>query len=169
MVNKNNIVTLPQIFYKNSMLSFIGNFEAKFDEKGRVFVPSAYRKMLPDGERSRLAMRRSADEKHIVLYPEGVWQRQLEALRERLDEWNPQDQMLLAQFVADAEWLDFDSQGRVLLGKKHLQAIEASGEVIFVGMIDRIAVWSKEVYEKSKFSSADFSKLLAEKMSKKTL
>jgi len=69
------------------------------------------------------------------------------------------------QFVSDAEWLDVDSQGRVLISKKNLQAIGIeNAEVLFVGMIDRFAIWSKTRYEQVKMSSADFSALLRERM-----
>jgi MraZ protein len=39
--------------------------------------------------------------------------------------------------------------------------------VLFVGMIDRFAVWSKAKYEQSSLSAADFAALLKEKMTKK--
>jgi MraZ protein len=75
---------------------------------------------------------------------------------------------LLMQFVSEAEWLDIDNQGRVLIAKRHLQAIEIeNSEVLFVGMIDRFAVWSKAKYEESSLSASDFAALLKEKMTKK--
>ena len=41
------------------MKSFIGNIEAKLDVKGRVFVPSSYRKLLPELERERVEIGRA--------------------------------------------------------------------------------------------------------------
>jgi MraZ protein len=41
------------------------------------------------------------------------------------------------------------------------------GEVLFVGMIDRFAIWSKSRYEQSKLSAADFAALLKDRMMKK--
>jgi MraZ protein len=71
------------------------------------------------------------------------------------------------QFVSDAEWLDIDAQGRVLISKKNLQAIGVeNAEVLFVGMIDRFAVWSKSRYEQAKMSNNDFAALLKERMMK---
>ena len=105
------------------MSTFIGKYEAKADVKGRIFIPSAYRKLFPDGEREKVVMRRDAENECMILYPEHVWNAKVEQLKATLDEWNPADQMLLMQFVADAEWLDIDSQGRVLIAKRHLQSI----------------------------------------------
>ncbi len=149
--------------------TFIGSIEAKLDAKGRVFVPSSYRKLLPEGQRERVVVRKDPDMDCLILYPEGVWNRSVDALQERLDEWNPQERMLMLQFVSDAEWLDLDSQGRVLVSKRLLQQIGVEGEVVFVGMLDRIAIWNRERYEASKLSSQSFAKSLSEKMVKKSL
>ncbi len=147
------------------MSTFIGKYEAKADVKGRIFIPSAYRKLLPDGERERIVMRRDAENDCMIFYPEHVWNTKVEGLKANLDEWNPEDQMILMQFVSDAEWLDIDSQGRILIAKRHLQSIAVeSSEVLFVGMIDRFAVWSKVRYEQVKMSQADFAKVLKQRM-----
>lgn len=149
------------------MSTFIGKYEAKADVKGRIFIPSAYRKLLPDGEREKVVMRKDAENECMILYPEHVWNAKVEQLKATLDEWNPADQMLLMQFVADAEWLDIDSQGRVLIAKRHLQSISVeNSELLFVGMIDRFAVWGKNRYEQSKMSQIDFAKALKERTMK---
>jgi MraZ protein len=149
------------------MSTFIGKYEAKADVKGRIFIPSAYRKLLPDGEREKVVMRRDAENECMILYPEHVWNAKVEQLKATLDEWNPADQMLLMQFVADAEWLDIDSQGRVLIAKRHLQSISVeNSELLFVGMIDRFAVWGKNRYEQSKMSQTEFAKTLKERTMK---
>ena len=150
------------------MSTFIGKHEAKADVKGRVFIPSVYRKLLSNDEKERIVMRKDADNDCIVFYPEYIWNKKLNDLRESLDEWNPEDQMILFSFSEDAEWLDIDSQGRVLLSKKNQQAIGLTdNEVLFIGMIDRFAVWSKTRYEQVKLSPSDLASKLKEKMTKK--
>lgn len=149
------------------MSTFIGKYEAKADVKGRIFIPSAYRKLLPDGDKGRVVMRRDAENDCIVLFPESVWNKKVEEFKSKLDEWNPIDQILLMQFVSDAENLDVDSQGRVLISKKNLQSIGVeNSEVLFVGMVDRFAVWSKIKYDQVKMSPSEFAALLKERMMK---
>ncbi|MDD3321095.1 MAG: cell division/cell wall cluster transcriptional repressor MraZ [Paludibacter sp.] len=149
------------------MSTFIGKYEAKADVKGRIFIPSTYRKLLPDGERERVVMQKDAENDCLVIYPESVWNIKLNDFKSKLDEWNSTDQLLLMQFVSEAEWLDIDSQGRVLITKKNLQQIGIeNSEVLFVGMIDRFAIWSKARYEQVKMSSTDFAALLRERMMK---
>ena len=150
------------------MSTFIGKYEAKADVKGRVFIPSVYRKVLPEADRERLVMRRDTDNDCLILYPESVWNAKVEQLKSVLDEWNPDDQLLLMQFVSEAEWIDIDSQGRVLVSKRHLQEIGIEGsDMFFVGMIDRIALWGKSNYEKAGMSRQQVATLLKEKMMRK--
>ena len=129
------------------MKTFLGKIDAKLDAKGRVFVPSVFRKVLSEEERERVVVRMEADEKYLLVYPESVWNRQVVELQSKLNEWDPEDQMLLMQFVGDAEVLEFDAQGRVLLPKRLQVRLGSDSELIFVGMVDRIALWSKSMYE----------------------
>ena len=129
------------------MKTFLGKIEAKIDAKGRVFVPSVFRKVFSEEDRERVVVRMEADEKYLVVYPESVWNKQVLDLQSKLNEWDSEDQMLLMQFVGDAEILDFDSQGRVLLPKRLQVRLGGGSELIFVGMVDRIALWSKSKYE----------------------
>ncbi len=150
------------------MSTFIGKYEAKADVKGRVFIPSVYRKLLPEADRERLVLRRDTDNDCLILYPVSVWNAKVEQLKSVLDEWNPDDQLLLMQFVSEAEWLDIDSQGRVLISRRHLQEIGVeSFDMLFVGMIDRFALWGKPNYEKAGLSRQQVAALLKDKMMRK--
>lgn len=166
---RNLFILLHLQNYTHSVMStFIGKYEAKADIKGRIFIPSVYRKLLPEGARERVVMRRDTSNDCLVLYPEPVWNDIVLQLKNTLDEWNPEDQMLLMQFVSDAEWLDIDSQGRVLISKRHLQSIQIeNNEVLFTGMNDRFAVWSRSRYEQTLLPQNDFARRLSERMMKK--
>ena len=149
------------------MSTFIGKYEAKADIKGRIFIPSAYRKLLQEGDKERIVMQKDAENDCLILYPEHVWNAKVAQLMKSLDEWDPADQLLLMQFTSNAEWLDIDSQGRILISKRHLQSIAVeSQDVLFVGMINRFAIWGKSRYEQSVMSQTDFSKKLKEKTMK---
>lgn len=146
------------------MSTFIGNIDAKIDEKGRIFVPAVYRRLLPENENKRIVMRRDTDNACLVLYPEHVWNAKVTELKEALDEWNPDDQLLLMQFMSDAQWLDIDSQGRILLDKRNLQSINAEKELLFVGMMDRFAIWDKKTFTERRLPQADFASRLKARM-----
>ena len=148
------------------MNTFTGKIEARLDSKGRTFVPAQYRKILVEMGSSHIIMRRDTDNACIIFYPEHVWQAKVSELRNALDEWNPEDQMLLMQFMSEAEILDMDAQGRVLLQKKHLEMIGAEQDIVFVGMLDRIAVWNPEVFADKQMPTQDLASLIRQRMKK---
>ena len=142
------------------MKTFLGKIDAKLDAKGRVFVPSVFRKVLSEDERERIVVRMEADEKYLLVYPESVWNKQVLDLQSKLNEWDPEDQMLWMQFVGDAEVLEFDAQGRVLMPKRLQVRMGLESEVVFVGMVDRIAMWNKSMYEEQFAVKAKLSERL---------
>ncbi len=148
--------------------TFIGNIEARLDEKGRMFIPAVYRKILAAEQSTRVVMRRDTENECLVIYPEQVWNKRVEQLGEELDEWNPDDQMLMMQFVADAEYLEPDSQGRILLQKRNLQQIGATGDLLIVGMMNRFAIWDKQTFLNKKIGQREFAEQLRKRMSKKS-
>ena len=148
------------------MNTFIGNIEARLDGKGRVFIPANYRKILAEMGSAHIVMRRDTDNECVIFYPEQVWHKKVNELRNALDEWDPEDQMILMQFMSEAEMLDMDSQGRVLLQKKHLEMIGAEQDVLFVGMLDRIAMWSPTVFAEKQMPMQDLASRIRLKMKK---
>lgn len=146
------------------MNTFIGNIEARLDGKGRVFVPASYRKILAEMGSAHIIMRRDTDNECVIFYPEHVWQNKVNQLRSALDEWEPEDQMILMQFMSEAEILDMDSQGRVLLQKKHLEMIGAQQDILFVGMLDRFAIWNPTVFNEKQMPQKDLAERIRAKM-----
>lgn len=149
-----------------SMSTFIGNIEAKLDDKGRVFVPAAYRRILDENESRRMVMRRDTDNACLIFYPEEVWNAKVEQLRQALDEWDPEDQLILMQFMADAEFIEPDAQGRILLTRKNLDNISAQQELLFVGMLDRFAVWNPTLFAERCVGQHDLASRIRSKMKK---
>jgi MraZ protein len=148
------------------MGTFIGNIEARLDEKGRIFVPAAYRKILAETGSKIMVMRRDTDNECMMFYPEQVWNDKVEQMRQTLDEWNPEDQLILMQFMADAEYMELDGQGRILLQKKNLEMIGAQQDVLFVGMLNRFALWAPENFAAKRLSQTELAARLRAKMSK---
>ncbi len=152
------------LMFSRMVSTFIGNTEVRLDEKGRMFIPANYRKILQQMRSERIVMRRDTDNACLIMYPEEVWNRKVEELSRALNEWDAGDQMILMQFVADAEYLEPDSQGRILLQKRNLQQIGASGDMLIVGLMNRFAVWDKQMFEQKRISQKDLAEMIREKM-----
>lgn len=125
-------------------MRFLGNIEAKTDAKGRVFLPSAFRKVLQVAGEEALVLRKDVFQQCLVLYPQSVWDCQLDELRSKLNKWNPEHQQMLRQFVYDAESISLDANGRFLIPKRHMSMANITSGVRFVGVDDTIEIWTTD-------------------------
>ena len=140
------------------MIRFLGNIDAKTDVKGRVFIPASFRKTLQTSGNTCLILKKDVFQDCLILYPETVWNEELEKLRERLNVWNEEQQNIFRQFVKNVEILEIDSNGRVLIPKRYLQMAGIISDVRFMGVYDRIEIWSKDNLDKTEMEADAFKK-----------
>jgi MraZ protein len=145
-------------------MRFLGNIEAKMDAKGRAFLPAVFRKILQAGGEERLVLRKDVFQPCLVLYPESVWNEQMDALRQRLNRWNKQHQQVFRQFVSEVELLTLDGNGRFLVPKRYLRMADIDQDVKFVGMGDTIEIWSCQQAEQHQMNPEEFGEALEELM-----
>lgn len=122
-------------------MRFLGNIEARTDSKGRVFLPSVFRKVLQASGEEALVLRKDVFQPCLVLYPQSVWDWQLDELKTRLNRWNPEHQQMLRQFVYDVEMITLDSNGRFIIPKRYQELANIESGVRFIGMDDTIEIW----------------------------
>lgn len=145
-------------------MRFLGNIEAKTDSKGRAFLPATFRKILQVSGEENLVLRKDVFQPCLVIYPESVWNIQLDNLRARLSRWNAKEQQIYRTFIADAILLTLDGNGRFLIPKRLLKMAEIEQGIRFIGMGDTIEIWRSEGEETSFMEPEDFSKALQEVM-----
>lgn len=144
-------------------MRFIGHIEAKIDQKGRAFLPSVFRKELQTGGET-LVLRKDVFQHCLVLYPEKVWNELSDSMRQRLNRWNPKEQLVYRQFMADAEVVTLDGNGRFLISRRSQEFAGIGTELSFIGMGDTIEIWAKENTETPFIDQEEFGNALAELM-----
>ncbi|MDO4158919.1 MAG: division/cell wall cluster transcriptional repressor MraZ [Prevotellaceae bacterium] len=145
-------------------MRFLGNIEAKTDVKGRAFLPAVFRKELQNSGEEHIVMRKDVFQQCLVLYPETVWNAQMDVLRKRLNRWDRKHQSIFRQFVSDAEIITLDTNGRFLIPKRYLKLAGIDQSIRFIGMDDTIEIWSSEIAERPFMEPDDFGKALEELM-----
>ena len=145
-------------------MRFLGNIEAKADAKGRAFLPATFRKVLQTGGEERLVLRKDVFQTCLVLYPESVWNEQMDSMRQRLNRWNKTQQQVFRQFMSDVELVSLDGNGRFLIPKRFQRMANIEQEIRFIGMGDTIEIWSNNEAEQQKMSAEDFGNALEELM-----
>lgn len=128
------------------MSSFKGSFNYTVDSKGRINIPAKMRKNLsPDANESFVITR--GFENCIFVYPNDEWAKR-EAELAKLQQTNRDDRLftrLLLQYATDVE---LDGQHRIVLTKELMEYAKISGDVLILGVFDRIEVWNPEEYTK---------------------
>lgn len=146
------------------MLQFLGNMEARADAKGRIFIPALFRKRLQSGGEEFMVLRKDIFQDCLVLYPGSVWEKEQEILRSRLNKWNREQQQIFRQFVLDAERIEMDASGRILIPKRYLQMVSIDTDVRFLGVDETIEIWAKEKLEQPLVDPGEFSAALQQLM-----
>ncbi len=145
-------------------MRFLGNIEAKTDVKGRVFLPAVFRKVLQASGQENLILRKDIFQDCLVLYPESVWNEQMDALRQRLNRYNAEHQRIFRQFVSEVEMLTLDGNGRFLIPKRYIQTAGIQQTVRFIGMGDTIEIWAAEKIETAQMEGVAFGQALEDIM-----
>ena len=145
-------------------MRFLGNIEAKMDAKGRAFLPATFRKVLQNGGEEKLILRKDVFQPCLVLYPESVWNEQMDTMRQRLNRWNKQHQQVFRQFVSEVELISLDGNGRFLIPKRYQRMAAIEQDIKFVGMGDTIEIWGIQKAEEQQMSPEEFSNSLEELM-----
>ena len=146
-------------------MRFLGNIEAKTDAKGRAFLPAVFRKVLNASGEETLVMRKDIHQSCLVLYPESVWNEQLDLLKNRLNRWNATHRQVFRQFVSDVEIIALDGNGRFLIPKRYLKMANIEQDIKFIGMDDTIEIWSNDSGKQPLMDAQEFSRQLEELMS----
>lgn len=128
-------------------------------------MPAVFRKRLQGAEEDFLVLRKDIFQDCLVLYPGTVWENEIETLRSRLNKWNKEQQQVFRQFVLDAERIEMDASGRILIPKRYMVLVGIESEVRFLGVDNTIEIWAKEKLEKPLVDPDEFSERLQELMS----
>jgi len=142
----------------------IGEYECKLDTKGRMAVPVALKRQLPDIESEGLVVNRGF-EKHLVIYPRAEWNKIQKQLA-RLNQFQARNRDFVRKFMSGATELALDSAGRVLLPKNLLEYAGVDSDLVLVCNLEKVELWSKAKYEErlNAISEEDFSEMAEQLM-----
>ena len=127
---------------------FRGQYEHTIDAKGRVSLPAKFREILAARGSDRLVV--TADvEPCLLAFGLDEWQ----AFEEKLAALPSMDRrvrMVKRTLVGQAHELTVDGNGRILLPPPLREHAGLGREVVFTGQIDRIEIWSREGWSRTR-------------------
>ena len=116
-----------------------GTFEHSMDDRGRVAVPAVFRRELVDG-----GVLRPAEDGCLELYTQQGFEAETE---QRLGSSGTQrrgDRRRRRNFLPDAQHVDLDRQGRILVPQEMRERAGLDGRVSLIGLGDYIEIWDPE-------------------------
>lgn len=121
-------------------MTFVGTFEHTLDKKGRLVLPSKFRRQLP--EQAYLSPGRG---KCLALWPQENFNEMLDRMTVSARAGDSNQQVVRA-FTAASTMVSPDTQGRVLLTESLLSFANLAGAVVLVGARDHIEIWDREAW-----------------------
>ncbi len=145
------------------MITFIGDYPCKMDLKGRILLPSAFKKQMGENKVSRFVVKKAIFERCLMLYPYDEWERQISILRAKTNPYNRAHAEFLREFFKGTAEVVLDGSERILIPKRLIEWASLKSDVILAGQDDKIVIWDKDSYESQKMSDESFASL-AEKI-----
>mgnify|MGYP003419459317 CR=1 FL=1 len=142
------------------MASFVNEYRAKIDDKGRLVFPAPFKSVLSDQKSIRLVIKKDLYEPCLEIYTYEQWEKESEAIKGRLNFFNKEHALFWRSYMNGRAIVEPDIKfGRISIPRHLLDAIGADKEVVFAGKDFKIELWSKENYDNSVVDGEDFMSL----------
>ncbi len=142
------------------MATFIGDFICKADAKGRIVLPSHFKKVMSAMEESRFVVRKDLYANCLLVYPYPDWEVHVEDVRSKVNMFNRDENAFYRQYIRAAAEVTFDANGRMLVPKRLMEKIDSPKEVVMVGVDNKIEMWSKVEYEGSSMNDDELANMM---------
>ncbi len=119
---------------------FMGEYNHTIDAKGRIIIPSKFREALGD----EFVVTQGLDG-CLFVYPNEEWMNFVTQLKNLPG--SKEARQLQRYFMAGAAGCEVDKQGRILIPNKLREQAGLEKDIVFVGVLSKIEIWSKEKWE----------------------
>lgn len=139
------------------MITFIGEYSAKLDDKCRVVFPAPFKSLMPTDGDMRFVVKKDIFEDCLEMYTFEEWERQSQEVKSKLNFFNRSHASFWREYMRDRAIVEPDSKlGRISIPRKLLESIGVTKEIVFSGSDYKIEIWAKEKYEASAISNEEF-------------
>ena len=136
-------------------ISFTGEYYNTLDSKNRLSVPAKFRRALNPINDRTFVLTRGFD-KCLLLYPVSEWSKVEEQLS-FLSSMKGRHRNFIRSIVRHAVYLQYDSQGRIIIPENLAKYAMIKKEVAVIGVIKKIELWSPDILNKFDDSSQDLN------------
>tara|TARA_B100001121_G_C18540778_1_gene550645 strand:+ start:45 stop:500 length:456 start_codon:yes stop_codon:yes gene_type:complete len=149
------------------MQHFVGTYECKADDKGRIMLPMSLKKQLSDKLKNGFVIKRAVFSQCLELYPLKEWDGLMKRIN-KLNRFNKKNIDFIRRFTAGVRQIDIDISGRILIPKDLINHANIKKEVVVSSAVNILEIWDKACYENAiDDAKFDFGSLAEEVMGDK--
>jgi MraZ protein len=121
---------------------FTGAYRVRVDDKGRLAIPAAFRKQLPEGSFVSVSL-----DNVLAIYPPDLWAALAQDLLSPLP--GPDQRALSRTLYSLSETFEPDGQGRIILRpeQRRLTGIDSPSAVVVIGSGSRVEIWPEDRWD----------------------
>ena len=138
------------------MARFRGRFDYSIDQKGRINIPSKFRKMLPPDAEETFVICRAPDS-CLRAYPKDEWEKYEDALLGMPESRDSAKLLRTIQNTVNDSTLD--GQGRVSLTPLQLQIAGIHKDVSIIGCGGYLEIWDTQRFNEYTSGGEDFDEV----------
>ncbi len=128
------------------MSAFSGKYYYTVDPKGRIIVPSPFRKIISAHYSTKLYVTNALFDSCLHIYPQEEW-KILEDKVRSLPQMNKEIKLYKRRVIASATECEIDKQGRILIPASLREDAGINGDIAIVGQIEKIELWSRSEWD----------------------
>ena len=148
----------------NEVINLFGVYESTVDAKGRVLLPSPYKKTLEKVLGDGFVIKQNIFRKSLEFFFVQTWNVLSQDVG-KLNTFLKSNQELITLFYYGVRNVELDSNGRFLIVKDYLTYAGIKKDIVLAGANDRIEIWDKRAYHKFiKEHSVNLEQLVEEKL-----
>lgn len=146
------------------MKNFIGTYECKIDDKGRLKLPSSLAKQMEDFGGDSFVVKRSVFQSCLEVYPMNGWEKLMVKIN-KLNRFQKKNADFIRQFTAGLKTVEPDNAGRLQISKDLTHFANLKKEIVITSAGELFEIWNKVAYEQViATSEEDFAKLAEQVM-----
>ncbi|MCC2591219.1 division/cell wall cluster transcriptional repressor MraZ [Chryseobacterium sp. MFBS3-17] len=145
------------------MINFIGTYECKIDDKGRLKLPSSLAKQMESYAGESFVVKRSVFQHCLEVYPMQGWEKLMTKIN-KLNRFNKQNADFIRTFTAGLKTVEPDSAGRLQISKDLTAFANLTKEVVITSAGELFEIWDKAAYEEVIAASQQDFAMLAQQV-----
>lgn len=139
------------------MAVFAGKYKGTIDDKGRVVLPAAFKKVVGELKLDFVVLEKNRRTQCVDIHTVEAWEKKVEAFASLLNpDTNPEDDEMLDIYYDNFVTISVAANGRINIPAELLDYANLENKVVFKGMRDSIRLSAETREEKCKVSDAEY-------------